>query len=84
MIFTLVRYNTTLGRGVKLNTPTSSYCRGQENVDLYTHSSIGLHGTVLNYSSTGKSLLFIFLFCLLGTTLTLTLRSPVVLYIPHL
>jgi hypothetical protein len=27
---------------------TSSQCRGQENVDLYIHSSIGLHGVVLN------------------------------------
>jgi hypothetical protein len=27
---------------------TSNYCRGQENVDLYMHSLICLHGVVLN------------------------------------
>jgi hypothetical protein len=27
---------------------TSNYCRGQENVDLYIHTPIHLHGVVLN------------------------------------
>jgi hypothetical protein len=27
---------------------TSNYCQGQENVDLYIHSPIWLHGVVLN------------------------------------
>jgi hypothetical protein len=34
---------------------TSNYCRGQENVDLYTHSPICLHCVVLNLS-TGTTL----------------------------
>jgi hypothetical protein len=35
---------------------TSSYCRGQENVDLYVHSPIRLHGVVFNSLSTGTTL----------------------------
>jgi hypothetical protein len=35
---------------------TSSWCRSQENVDLYIHSPIRLHGVVLNYLSTGTTL----------------------------
>jgi hypothetical protein len=31
-----------------LHPTTSNYCRGQENVDLYIHSPIRLHGVVLN------------------------------------
>jgi hypothetical protein len=34
---------------------TSNYCRGQENVDLYIHSLIRLHGVVLNLLSTGTT-----------------------------
>jgi hypothetical protein len=36
----------------------SNYCRGQENLDLYIHSPISLHGVVLNSLSTGTSLPF--------------------------
>jgi hypothetical protein len=35
---------------------TSNYCRDQENVDIYIHSPIYLHGVVLNYLSTGTTL----------------------------
>jgi hypothetical protein len=35
---------------------TSNWCRGQENVDLYIHSPIRLHGVVLNLLSTGTTL----------------------------
>jgi hypothetical protein len=35
---------------------TSNYCWGQENVDLYIHSPICLHGVVLNQLSTGTTL----------------------------
>jgi hypothetical protein len=35
---------------------TSSKCQGQENVDLYIHSPIRLHGVVLNSLSTGTTL----------------------------
>jgi hypothetical protein len=31
---------------------TSNYCQGQENVDLYIHSPIHLHGVVLHLLST--------------------------------
>jgi hypothetical protein len=41
---------------------TSSWYRGQENVDLYIHSPIRLHGVVLNYLSTGATLPFTYLF----------------------
>jgi hypothetical protein len=37
---------------------TSSQCRHQENVDLYIHSPILLHGIVLNSLSTGTTLSF--------------------------
>jgi hypothetical protein len=37
---------------------TSGQCRGQENVDLYIHSPICLHGVVLNQLSTGTTLPF--------------------------
>jgi hypothetical protein len=39
---------------------TSSWCEGQENVDLYIHTSICLHGIVLNSLSAGAILLFFF------------------------
>jgi hypothetical protein len=35
---------------------TSNKCRGEENVDLYIHSPIRLHGVVLNSLSTGTTL----------------------------
>jgi hypothetical protein len=37
---------------------TSSWCRGQENVDLYIHSPTHLHGAVLNQLSIGTTLPF--------------------------
>jgi hypothetical protein len=37
---------------------TSSSCRGQENVNLYIHSPIRLHGVVFNYLSTETTLPF--------------------------
>jgi hypothetical protein len=35
---------------------TSNWCRGQENKDLYMHSPIPLHGVVVNWMSTGRTL----------------------------
>jgi hypothetical protein len=40
---------------------TSNYCWGQENVDLYIHFPIRLHGVVLNLLSTRKNLPFTYL-----------------------
>jgi hypothetical protein len=37
---------------------TFSYCRGQENMDLYSHSPIHLYFVVLNSLSTRTTLLF--------------------------
>jgi hypothetical protein len=37
---------------------TSKECWGQENVGLYIHSPIHIHGVVLNYLSTGTTLPF--------------------------
>jgi hypothetical protein len=39
---------------------TSSECQGQENVNLYIHSPIRLHGAVLNSLSTGLTLPFLY------------------------
>jgi hypothetical protein len=41
---------------------TSNYCRGQENVNLYIHSPISLHGVVLNYSSQAQGQLYFYLY----------------------
>jgi hypothetical protein len=35
---------------------TSNYCRGQENLDIYIHSPIRLHGLMLSWLSTGTNL----------------------------
>jgi hypothetical protein len=40
--------------------PTPSYCVGQENMYLYSHSPITLHGVVHNMLSTGRNLLLTF------------------------
>jgi hypothetical protein len=34
----------------------TNWCRGKENVDLYIHSPLRLHGVVLNELSTGTTL----------------------------
>jgi hypothetical protein len=39
--------------------------RGEENVDLYIHFPIRLHGVIFNYSSTGTTLSFTFCLTLL-------------------
>jgi hypothetical protein len=58
---------------------TSNHCRGQENVDLYIHSPIRLHGVVLNSLSTGTTLPFFLTFypceCQ-DTTMKWSLRLP--------
>jgi hypothetical protein len=40
---------------------TSNWCQVQENVDLYIHSLILLHGIVLSYLSTGTTLPYLIL-----------------------
>jgi hypothetical protein len=40
---------------------TSNQYRGQEYIDLYIHSPIRLHGVVINYLSTGTTLLLLLL-----------------------
>jgi hypothetical protein len=57
----LFRWGFT-GRSEKLTTHLQ-LCRDQENVDVYTHSPIRLHGVVLNCFSTGTTLLYPFTSC---------------------
>jgi hypothetical protein len=44
------------GRDVKLTTHLQLVCQGQENVGVYIHCPIRLHGILLNWLSTGTTL----------------------------
>jgi hypothetical protein len=68
--------------GVWSWSPTSNYCRGQENMDLCIHSPIRLHGVVLNYLSIGTTLPLTFFFSGVGLTSPGTAATSGLLYSP--